>query len=89
MKEREIVSQNKDYFAYYPKRAGWLSQVTPCRKGAYWDIEYKKECLMMFEMAFNHNVGEYVSTDRLVIITDDGIQDTGDIIFYLKELNNG
>ena len=89
MKEREIVSQNKDYFAYYPKRAGWLSQVTPCRKGAYWDIEYKKECLMMFEMAFNRNVGEYVSTDRLVIITDDGIQDTGDIIFYLKELNNG
>ena len=81
MKEREIVSQNKDYFAYYPKRAGWLSQVTPCRKGAYWDIEYKKDCLMMFEMAFNRNAGKYVSTDRLVIITDDGIQDTGDIIF--------
>lgn len=89
MKEREIVSQNKDYFAYYPKRAGWLSQVTPCRKGAYWDIEYKKDCLMMFEMAFNRNVGKYVSTDRLVIITDDGIQDTGNIISYLKGLDNG
>lgn len=31
------------------------------------------------EMAFNRNVGKYVSTDRLVIITDNGIQDTGDI----------
>lgn len=31
------------------------------------------------EMAFNRNAGKYVSTDRLVIITDDGIQDTGDI----------
>ena len=40
-----------------------------------------KDSLMLFEMAFNRNAGKYVSTDRLVIITDDGIQDTGDIIF--------
>ena len=75
----EIVSQNKDYFAYYPKRAGWLTQVSPCRKGAHWDVEYKKDGLLLFEMSFNRKIKQYVSTGRMVIITDDGIQDTGDI----------
>ena len=63
---REIVSQNRDYFAYYPKRAGWLSQVSPCRKGAYWDIEYGKDSLMLFEMAFNRNAGKYVSSETIL-----------------------
>ena len=81
MKPKDIVLQNQDYFIRYPKRAGWLTRLTPHAKGGYWDIEYGKDSLMLFEMAFNRNAGKYVSTDRLVIITDDGIQDTGDIIF--------
>ena len=75
MKEREIVSQNKDYFAYYPKRAGWLSQVSPCCKNGHWEVKYEDKFLMLTEIVYNKKTKACRPTGRTVLIDDNGIYD--------------
>ena len=75
MREKEIIGQNQEYFTKYPNRAGWLTQVSPCRKGAHWDIEYKKECLMLVEIGKDDSIKGYKKSGRIVVIDDNGIYD--------------
>ena len=79
MKPKDIVLQNQDYFIRYPKRAGWLTRLTPHAKGGYWDIEYGNRALMLIEMVRHEHLPKYVASDRVVMITDDEFTDTKDL----------
>lgn len=74
----EIANMNKDYFAKYPKRLGWLTQVSPCAKGGYWDVEYTAKGIIMIEMVKHNYLPRYVASDRIVIIDDENFYDNKD-----------
>ena len=78
MKNKEIITQNKEYFVKYPHRANWLKEIKPPQKGGYWSVEYKEDCIILIEMVKHNTLGIYVVSDRVVYVFDDKFLDSID-----------
>lgn len=73
----DIVSQNKEFFRTYPNIEKALLKVPKLPRGYWYDVNFLDGALFLFEMTTHIKMNIAVSTDRIIMISEDGtIKDT-------------
>lgn len=77
----DLISQNKSFFDQYPKIKNALFLVPKPIRGYWYDASFHDGALFLFEMTSHKKFNMQVSTDRLIMIDEDGnIKDTMEAI---------